>query len=1099
MANYTPNYNFYLPIEGDSRANGRPWAKAINNNFIDLDSRLKLHSDGLGLLTNNQGVANGLATLDSNAKLKLVQLPTIGNSNIQDLSAAKISGQLLDLQIAALSASKITGRLIASQLGDSIIDQTKMAAGLRVPVVVNFLPTLPDAAYPLGSIVTLSSDGKLYRSLGTSWTASVPTVDLTGTIAGNQLANNAVDITKLASGLRPPRIVATLPVSPFTGYIQGDTVVLTTDNKLYRFTGTDFIASVPTADLTGTVTDAQIAGMAASKVTGQLNDSQLAAIAAAKLTGQITGTQITDGAISTPKLAAGSVTAAVIAADTITAANIAAGAITSSELATGAVIAGKIAAGTIQAIDIAANTITAGQIAANTITAGQIAADTITAAQIAAGAITATELAAGSVVAGKIAAGAVTANEIAANTITSSQIAADSITAGSIAAGAIGASEIAAGAIIAGKIAAGSIGATEIIAGSITTSLLNFTPVQSTNVVASINASAEGIRISGSKITIDGTVSFTSGYDPTTKIASGGAATDINNNTTTINGGKITTGTITTTQLNFTPVLGTNVVASINASAEGIRISGSKITIDGTVSFTSGYDPSTKIASGGAATDINNNATTISGGKITTGTITASQLSTDLAIVNVIRSTNYVAGTSSAVPVGLKLSGTAFTTTFLGGTTDTSCQFELGGSANLAGFRTIGVVARSMSAIGDNGLTGLNFRSWYRGSNDAATLGGAPNISSVSITRRLWDTTNKNGRIELKIQPTSYTSNLDGLRYAKIRWYKQDKLPASSGPVVATLSIGANAFYDRVSGGTGSFITDGFVAGGTITIAGFANSSNNGQFLISTVTASRITVAITTQVTNESNVSNVTFTGNPVLTAVATTYETVPDRLYASTTDSNALNASFRTAQLMDSSITTGYPAVILTVYNASGPSDSHCYYSNTGAADGTDLVDNGTSFPASFSASGASGGSGGGTGGGGACPAPDVFLLMADGSYKLAGDIRVGDMLVAWDEESRSFVKEFVTFASPDTNDRWSISLSNGESGKFAHNHRFLLESGEWKELENLVPGEILFGGITVLSTEPDEVGPVVRITVNRVHTYITLGVISHNVKPIT
>ncbi len=166
----------------------------------------------------------------------------------------------------------------------------------------------------------------------------------------------------------------------------------------------------------------------------------------------------------------------------------------------------------------------------------------------------------------------------------------------------------------------------KITAGTITTAQLNFTPVQTSNVVASINASAEGIRIAGNRITVDGTVSFTSGYDPTTKVAAGGAAADVNANSTTISGGKITTGSITTTQLNFTPVQSTDVIAKINASAEGLDISADRISIGGTTTFASGYNPTTKIASGGAAADVNANATTIDGGKITTHSITASKM-----------------------------------------------------------------------------------------------------------------------------------------------------------------------------------------------------------------------------------------------------------------------------------------------------------------------------------------------------------------------------------------------------------------------------------------------------------------------------------------
>jgi hypothetical protein len=164
---------------------------------------------------------------------------------------------------------------------------------------------------------------------------------------------------------------------------------------------------VSAPDISGTLTAAQIASVAASQVTGQLTSAQVASISAAQLTGQITGTQISNGSISTPQLAAGAVTAATIAANTITASQIAAGAITASELAAGAVVAGKIAAGAIQAGDIAAGTITGDRIAANTVTAAQIAANTITAGQLAANTVTA----------GQIAAGAIGAQQIAADSI----------------------------------------------------------------------------------------------------------------------------------------------------------------------------------------------------------------------------------------------------------------------------------------------------------------------------------------------------------------------------------------------------------------------------------------------------------------------------------------------------------------------------------------------------------------------------------------------------------------------------------------------------------------------------------------------------------
>jgi hypothetical protein len=290
-----------------------------------------------------------------------------------------------------------------------------------------------------------------------------------------------------------PVVVSSLPTLPNAGYPSGKVAYDSTDGKLYTnnagtwkatvvgsgdISGTlsaaqiaslaasqvtgqlsdAQLAAISAAKVTGTLADAQIAGVSASKVTGTLSDAQLAAISAAKITGAITSTQITDGAISTAKIAAGAVTASQIAADTITAAQIAAGAITASELAVNAVTAASIAAATI----------TGSNIAAGTITGSNLVADTITATQIAASAVTSSELAAGAVVAGKIAAGTIQAADIAAGTITGDRLAANTVTASQIAANTITSTQIAADTITAGQIAAGAIGASEIAAGAIT-------------------------------------------------------------------------------------------------------------------------------------------------------------------------------------------------------------------------------------------------------------------------------------------------------------------------------------------------------------------------------------------------------------------------------------------------------------------------------------------------------------------------------------------------------------------------------------------------------------------------------------------------------
>lgn len=201
----------------------------------------------------------------------------------------------------------------------SITDVTPFASTIRPVPIVNSLPTLPDSRYPVGQTVFLTTDGKLYRNVADVWTAAVAAADLTGQLVASQLADGAVTLAKHANGLRPIEVVASLPAAG----TQGRTVLLTSDNKLYRDTGSAWTAAVPATDLTG----------------------------------QIVGTQITDGAITTPKMtansisgdriAAGTLDASKIVADSITAGQIAAGAISASEIAAGAITAEKLTIGTI--------------------------------------------------------------------------------------------------------------------------------------------------------------------------------------------------------------------------------------------------------------------------------------------------------------------------------------------------------------------------------------------------------------------------------------------------------------------------------------------------------------------------------------------------------------------------------------------------------------------------------------------------------------------------------------------------------------------------------------------------------------------------------
>jgi hypothetical protein len=269
---------------------------------------------------------------------------------------------------------------------------------------IEVVDTTVGLAGAVGDVVYDSTLKKLMEYNGSSW---IEVVQPIGAVA--EIGDGTITEIKLAAGLT---VIKNVSVLPTVDMAIGDVVYLTTDGKLYRYTASGWTAKVPTQDLTGTITE----------------------------------TQIADDAISTPKLAAGAVTADTIGAN----------AITSDKISANAIVAGKISAGVIGATEIASNAITSTKIAAGAITADKIAANSISAANIQAGAITSDKLTANSVYAGAIQAGAITSTKLAANSVLATSIAAGAVTASKIAAYSIDATKIAAGAITADKISTGT-------------------------------------------------------------------------------------------------------------------------------------------------------------------------------------------------------------------------------------------------------------------------------------------------------------------------------------------------------------------------------------------------------------------------------------------------------------------------------------------------------------------------------------------------------------------------------------------------------------------------------------------------------------------
>ena len=303
----------------------------------------------------------------------------------------------------------------ASSLTAGSITLPNFASGIEPIGIVSTLPN--PTGYAGAQVVFLTTDNKLYRYTGTAWTAATSTQDLTGELGAGLFSDD----------LRPVERATSLPDTDLT---QGRIVLLTTDNKLYRYDGNDWTSDIAAVD-----------------IVGQLNGSQIS-------DGAITTTKITDDAITAPKLAANSVSADAIQANSVT----------SGAIVSGSVSADKLAANSVTAVKLAADSVIAGKISAGAINASSLFVDgVIQSDAIATDAIVTNKIAASSIISSKIGAGAVTADKISV-----SELSAISANLGTIQ---VDTANIANGAITDAKI--NSLSASKITSGTIDASVIN--------------------------------------------------------------------------------------------------------------------------------------------------------------------------------------------------------------------------------------------------------------------------------------------------------------------------------------------------------------------------------------------------------------------------------------------------------------------------------------------------------------------------------------------------------------------------------------------------------------------------------------------------
>lgn len=344
VATYINNLNPANPVGSDPLAQADDHLRLIKttlkNTFPNIDGPVTLTDDQI----------NALETRVDN--LEAGGIPGGGSGGIEI--------------VATLPATGTTGQTVFNE-ADGIIYSWDGTAWVPLTLSTNYTPDVPPAIELVSSLPSTATDGKvvfnttdnkLYERVNGAWVEVTVTVNAT-----QEVADGSITTAKFAQGIRPVEVVNALPT---TGNSEGRLVYLTTDDKIYRFTGASFTAGVATGDLTGTIGADQIAANA-------ITTGKIAA-------GAVSADQIAAGAVSTAKLAAGAVTASTIAAGAIEADKIATNAITSDKISANAITSGKIAAAAIGATQIAAGAITAGNAAIANAAVGtlQIAGNSVT-------------------------------------------------------------------------------------------------------------------------------------------------------------------------------------------------------------------------------------------------------------------------------------------------------------------------------------------------------------------------------------------------------------------------------------------------------------------------------------------------------------------------------------------------------------------------------------------------------------------------------------------------------------------------------------------------------------------------------------------------
>lgn len=234
-------------------------------------------------------VFSGTTDVSSNFSLSTQSNPQALTVNYAGQTFAVTGGFDANEDNASLTIRATGSGPYAGVIIDRVFSLSKAKGGYEI------VSTLPTTGNFEGRVVFLTTDDKLYRFDGANFTSAIPAADVSGQIISSQIASGAINTAKFAAGIEPVTVVSSVPGTKST-----NTIYNSTDGETYRWNGTAYTKSISAGNISGSLTDAQLASISAAKITGTLSDAQLAAISAAKITGTLTDAQLT--AISAAKI-----------------------------------------------------------------------------------------------------------------------------------------------------------------------------------------------------------------------------------------------------------------------------------------------------------------------------------------------------------------------------------------------------------------------------------------------------------------------------------------------------------------------------------------------------------------------------------------------------------------------------------------------------------------------------------------------------------------------------------------------------------------------------------------------------------------------------